>query len=348
MPYDLLVVGAGPAGSMVAQIVAKDNYKVLLIDKKSVIGEPVQCAEYVPALLSKEISIPAECIANEIKSLVLHAPNKKIYQFSAPGYILNRLLFDKWLAINAIKNGAELWLNTKFIKFTDGYAILQRQNTTVKIKAKIIVGADGPSSAVRKAINEKNEDYVIAYQQEFPLVNAMDYTDVYFDKRFFGGYAWLFPKRHSANVGLGIKLKSKSGSEVKKVFAFFVKNLIKEKKIFSHPITTTNGLIPVGGPIKSVKKNIILVGDAAGQTHPITGAGISQAIICGKLAAQAIIKTLKSKDANDLSYYESAWNNLYYDELKRAVQRRKLMESEWNNLEKIFKKCWVSFAEYYE
>ncbi len=348
MPYDLLVVGAGPAGSMVSQIVAKENYKVLLIDRKSAIGEPVQCAEYVPALLSKEISIPAECIANEIKSLILHAPNKKIYQFSAPGYILNRVLFDKWLAINAIKNGAHLWLNTKFIKITDGCAILQRQNTTVKIKAKIIVGADGPSSAVRRAINENYRDYVIAYQQEFPLVNVMNYTEVYFDKRFFGGYAWLFPKRHSANVGLGIRLKNKSGSELKELFALFVENLKREKKIHPNPIATTNGLIPVGGPIKSLNKNVILVGDAAGQTHPITGAGISQAIICGKLAAQAIIKTLKSKIANDLSYYESAWHNLYYDELKRAVQRRKLMESEWNRFEKIFKKCWVSFAEYYE
>lgn len=348
MLYDLLVVGAGPAGSMVAQIVAKENYKVLFIDRKCVIGEPVQCAEYVPALLSKEISIPDECIANNIKTLTLYSPDKKIFQFSAPGYILNRVLFDKWLAINAIKNGAELWLNTKFIKFTDGYAILQRQNATVKIKAKIIVGADGPSSAVRRAINEKYEDYVIAYQQEYPLVNAMDYTGVYFDKRFFGGYGWLFPKRHSANVGLGIRLKSKSGSELKEIFRLYVKNLVKEKKIFSHPIATTNGLIPVGGPIRSVKKNIILVGDAAGQTHPITGAGISQAIVCGKLAAQAIIKTLKSKNLDDLSYYESKWHNLYYDELKRAVQRRKLMESKWNNFEKFFKKCWVSFAEYYE
>lgn len=348
MPYDLLIVGAGPAGSTVAQIVAKNNYKVLIIDRKSVIGEPVQCAEYIPALLSKAISIPTECIANNIKKLILYTPDKKIFQFSAPGYVLNRVLFDKWRAINAIKNGAELWLNTKFIKLTDGDAFLQRPNGIVKIKAKIIVGADGPQSAVSRAINKKYEGYVIAFQQEFPLVRPMDFTEIYFDKKFFGGYAWFFPKCYSANVGLGIRLKHNCGSELKELFTSLVKKLVRQKKIFSSPVATTTGLIPVAGPVKSVEKNIVLVGDAAGQTHPITGAGITQAIICGKIAALAIIKTLKSKNLNDLSYYESEWHKLYYDELKRAVERRRLMESNWNNFENFFKKCWVSFAEYYE
>lgn len=349
MYYDLLVVGAGPAGSTVAQVVAKNNYKVLFIDKKSVIGEPVQCAEYVPALLSKEINIPAECIANSIKTLTLYPPaDKKVFQFSAPGYILNRVLFDKWLAINAIKNGAELWLDTEFKRLVDGYAIMHKKNSTLKIKAKIIVGADGPSSSVNKVINKGYEGYVIAYQKEYPLVNPSDSTEVYFDSKLFGGYAWFFPKRHSANIGLGIRLTRGCGVRLKELLESFVKKLIRQRKIYSSPISRTTGLIPVAGPVKSVKGNILLVGDACGQTHPITGAGITQAIICGKIAAQAIIRALKNKNLDELNHYESKWHNLYYNELKRAVKRRRLMESKWNEFGKILKRCWVSFPEYYE
>lgn len=347
MHYDLLVVGAGPAGSMVAQIVARANYRVLLIDRKRVIGQPLQCAEYVPALLSREIELPADSVAICIKYSILHTPDRKCFQFVAPGYILNRVLFDKWLSINALKDGAELWLNTKFMRFTNGYAILQKENVIVKIKAKIIVGADGPLSTVCRIINKKYEGYVIGFQQEFPLVRPTDFTEIYFDKRFFGGYAWFFPKRYSANVGLGIRLKHNCAPELKELFTLFVKKLVRQKKILPSPVATITGLIPVAGPVKSVEENFVLVGDAAGQTHPITGAGISQAIICGKLAGRAIINALRTGNMRELHHYECEWHKLYYDELKRAVEKRKMMELKWNSLEKYFKKYWVSFPQYY-
>jgi len=347
MHYDVLIIGAGPAGSTVAWNVAKENYRVLLVDKKKVVGEPVQCAEYVPALLCKEIALPSECIANSIRYLTLFAPDKRKYRIAAPGYIVSRSYFDKWLAINAIQNGAELWLNTRFIKFSKHYAILQKQNKIIKIKAKIVVGADGPSSKVNRSINKRYNGYVLGYQQEHPLVRPMDTTEVYFDKRFYGGYAWLFPKRDSANVGLGIKLRSGGNADIKRLLAYFVQKIVRQGKIFASPIATTMGLIPVSGPVNSVKENIVLVGDAAGQTHPITGAGISQAVICGRIAARAIIKALKNRDLKALNQYELEWHALFYDELKRASERRNLMEQNWNNLKKYFKRIWVSFPEYY-
>ncbi len=345
MEYDVLIVGAGPAGSTTGWHIAREKFGVLIIDKKKEVGMPVQCAEYIPALLSKEVSIPNDAIANEIKKLRIYSLDHRSYEFSAPGYILNRAIFDKYLTMNAVKAGANLWLKTKFLGIEKSKIILSRNGKIIEVKAKIIIGADGPNSHVSRLINKRYKYYVVAYQQELPLVEKMDCTEVYFDKQIFGGYAWLFPKMHSANVGLGVRIGQKI--KVKEIFQQFVDRLVKEKKVINTPLKTTTGLIPVGGPLYTVKNNIILVGDAAGQTHPITGAGISQAIICGKFAARSVTEALRNNDLHLLYTYEESWKHLYLAELNRAMKKRELLEKNWDRIKDILKDCWVSFPEYY-
>jgi len=345
MEFDVLIVGAGPAGSMTGWHIARAGFSALMIDKKKEVGVPVQCAEYIPALLSKEISIDDGAIANKIKGLRLYFPDNSTYKFCAPGYILNRSVFDKYLTLNAVKAGACLWLKTKFLGVENGKILLYKNGRLLAVDAKIIVGADGPNSRVSRLINQRYKDYVVAYQQELPLIEGMEYTEVYFDKNFFGGYAWLFPKKQSANVGVGVKTGYKI--KVRDLFHQFVERLVKEKKVFNTPIKTITGLIPVGGPVRTTGKNILLVGDAAGQTHPITGAGIAQAIVCGKFAAQAITDALRKNDLNLLQTYEEKWQDLYLRELNRAIEKRKKMEENWHKLNDILKECWVSFPQYY-
>lgn len=346
MDYDVLIVGAGPAGSMTAGIIARAGFSVLMIDRKLEIGVPVQCAEYIPALLVREVEIPFDTVAQRIKGLRVYFPDEASDEFSTPGYILNRALFDKYLALNAIKNGAHLWLKTRFIGIDGGKPLVRHNGKVLKINARIVVGADGPNSLVSRLVNPRYIGYVVAYQQELPLMGTTEYNEVYFDKEFFGGYAWLFPKNHRANVGVGVK--TGWGINPQKIFKYFVQKLAAKKKIIDTPLKVITGLIPVSGPVlNTVKDNIVLVGDAAGQTHPITGAGIPQAIICGKYAGESIVKALKNDDLKLLKIYEERWRNLYKDELERALEKRKLMEENWTKFESILKECWVSFPEYY-
>ncbi|MEO0123458.1 MAG: NAD(P)/FAD-dependent oxidoreductase [candidate division WOR-3 bacterium] len=345
MEYDVLIVGAGPAGATTGWHIARENFRVLMVDKKKEVGVPVQCAEYIPALLSKEITIPSDAIANEIKGLKIYFPDNRSYAFSAPGYILNRAIFDKYLTLNAVKAGARLWLKTKFLGIENDKILLSQNGRMIEIKAKIIIGADGPNSRVSRFINRRYKDYVVAYQQELPLIEKMEHTEVYFDEKFFGGYAWLFPKKQSANVGLGVRIGYKI--KVKELFIQFIERLVKDKKVLNTPLKTVTGLIPVGGPVQTIKNNILLVGDAAGQTHPITGAGISQAVLCAKFAADAVKKTLQKNDLNLLNIYGKEWQNIYLEELNRAIKKRELMEKNWNRITDILKECWVSFPEYY-
>lgn len=345
MEFDVLIVGAGPAGAMTACEIAQENLNVLMIDRKKEAGIPVQCAEYVPGLISREVSINHNAIASEIKKLMVYFPNKEIYEFSAPGYILNRSVFDRDLILKATKFGVWVWFRTKFLGIEDNKIWLLKDGKRLNVNARIIVGADGPGSRVSRLINRRYKGYVVAYQQELPLIEKMEHTEVYFDKKFFGGYAWLFPKKESANVGVGVKVGHKI--RLRDILNEFIERMVKQKKVLGYPLKTVTGLIPVNGPLNTVKDNILLVGDAAGQTHPITGAGIPQAIVCGKLAGQAIVSALKKDDLSLLLSYEENWRRIYFDELERAIKKRRKMETNWDRLDDILKECWVSFPEYY-
>jgi flavin-dependent dehydrogenase len=181
------------------------------------------------------------------------------------------------------------------------------------------------------------------------LSSHLDFTEVYFNQDFFGGYGWLFPKGKSANIGIGIKYDSNSklSKSLNNILNKFVKTLEKDGKVKNSPFFTTNGLIPVGGPLNTVKDNIMLVGDAAGQTHPITGGGILQAVICGKIAGKIAAQAIQKEDIEILIKYENEWRDIFGKWLERAEAKRQFLESNWNKLDKNIKKCWTIFKEYY-
>ena len=347
--YDILIIGAGPAGSSAAINATKNGAKVLLIDKKRFIGEPVQCAEFIPKLILNEIDISHDSIVQETKGMKTFLPNGEYVESSLPGFILNRSRFDKELAQKAVENGVEVRSNT-ICRLKKGNKIFIEENSKKEIIIpKVIIGADGPKSTVGKWIKNVNRDFVIGMQHSVPLISHLDYIEVYFDKEFFGGYGWMFPKDNSANVGIGIRYnpKSKTVISLDIILKKFLKILEKNGKIKNNPFLTSSGLIPVGGPLNTVKTNIMLVGDAAGQTNPITGGGIPQAIICGKIAGKIAAQAIQKEDFEILKQYETKWREIFGKPLERAKIKRQFLESNWDQLDNIIKKCWTAFREYY-
>jgi geranylgeranyl reductase family protein len=347
---DILIVGAGPAGSSAALYAAKYGAKVLMIDKKIFIGEPVQCAEFIPKLILNEINVSHDSIVQGTKGMRTYLPNGENIESCLPGYIINRSIFDKELANNAEDNGAEVRNNTICYSKRGKKIYIKENGKKEIIIPKVIIGADGPKSTVGKWINSVNRDFIMGIQHSVPLVSPLDFTEVYFNQDYFGGYGWLFPKDNSANVGIGIRscLKNKTSKSPDIILKKFIKTLEKNGKIKNSPFLTTMGLIPVGGPLNTVKNNIMLVGDAAGQTHPITGGGISQAIICGKIAGKIAAQAVQKEDVDMLNEYENEWREIFGKLLERAKVKREFLESNWDQLDKIIKKCWTVFREYHE
>ncbi|MGB9860635.1 MAG: FAD-dependent monooxygenase, partial [Moorellaceae bacterium] len=208
--YDVIVVGAGPAGSAAARVAAAAGLKVLILERKARPGFPVQCAEYVPVLMDLEVEIPGEAVAQRVEGMEARFPEGTTLAVHAPGFLLRREVFDYALALQAVAAGAELWTSTCVLNWTEKGLIVRREGSLLTLKARVIVGADGPRSVVARAAGYRPHRLAVAYQVEVELPESMRVTQVYFDPAFFGGYAWVFPKGLTANVGVGV---TRSGTD---------------------------------------------------------------------------------------------------------------------------------------
>lgn len=343
---DVLVIGGGPSGSTAARFAARKGIKVILLEKRKELGVPVQCAGYVPWQITQEVELPEAVISQRVYSMRTYISDGEVIKTKANGFIIHRDLFDKALIKEAIKEGTELLLDVKAIGYEDG---LVWTNKGLKIKARVIIGADGPHSTVGKWIGQSNTDFIHTAQYQMKLSNELSSTEVYFRRDIPGGYGWVFPKGKTANVGCGVCLKF----GVKPITALhsFVEYLQGEGIIEPPVLDRTGGAIPVSGLINRLHlNNMLLVGDAGGMAHPITGAGVLNAVLAGKIAGEVAAKAVLKNNLDILTEYEEECRMLLDEPLMKARQKRKAMETHWNDgnkeLTKALRSSWIAFEEY--
>ena len=322
--YQVAIIGGGPAGLMTAIAAAQEGAEsVLLIERKRQWGVPVQCAEYVPKLITRIIEVPSDAVANRINDLALFLEGEQIGSVRAPGFILHRQLFEQELARKAKELGVECLLGARVAEVGEGRLTTLIGADPKEIRAEIIVGADGPHSILREQIDPAPPDLARGLQYTLPLSRASNAAEVHFSPRYGAGYAWCFPKGEVANVGLALDPDRLAG-ELRALLDEFTSFLKKEKTIAdAKPLRTSGGLIPISGPAAvTVKDNVLLVGDAAGQTNSLTGAGIYTALACGRLAGKAVAKALRDGNLSRLQTYETVWRDLFERFLSDALSAR--------------------------
>jgi flavin-dependent dehydrogenase len=280
--------------------------------------------------------------------MITHLADRAIKETATPGFIINRDVFDQTLAKSACDNGAQILLSAKAISRNGTEVIIKTKDSGfITVSAKVIIGADGPLSTVGKWIGCVNQNLIAAVQVRVSLKHRLESAEIYFDADCYGGYAWLFPKDKVANLGLGMKKKNNAPLPFRQLLDRLISRRASEGKIIKESSGLITGWIPVGPLPKIVHKNIILAGDAAGHTHPITGAGIFSAVTCGHLAGKWAARAIDRQDLTVLHEYEKECFELFGDTLKRAAARRQLLEQNWDQLDKILKFCWIAFKEYY-
>ncbi len=341
--YDVIVVGAGPGGSITAKIAASGGLEVLLIEKRQEIGDPVRCAEGVGKdALKKHIEPDNKWISSEIKGSKIFSPDGTEIKMSEDassgmkvGYVLERKVFDRALAQEAAMAGAEVMVKTRATgllrsngKVTGIKAMYMGE--THNINADIVIGADGIESKVGRwgGIDTSLRPNDIETGAQFLVSNIEpgDYNLFYLGDNYApGGYLWVFPKgKHIANVGLGI-LGSKSGN-VRAISRLhrYIETYMPKGKIVEMVV----GGVPVSGPIKqTVADGLMLVGDAARQSDPLTGGGITNAMDAGKMAAEVCIKANENGDysVRTLKEYEDKWRSTIGKELSKSLQVKNLL-----------------------
>ena len=343
---DVLVVGAGPAGCTAARIAAGKGARVLLVEKRPVIGLPVQCAEYVPIQIIDYVPLPERCIGQRIRKLHTHLPDGTTVETPAAGYVLDRAFFDKAQAVAARRAGVEMWTGARVTEQTDEGILVRRGGREVEVVCCVVVGADGPRSTVGGWIGQANEAFIDALQVELVLSEMVEATQVYFDSVYRGGYGWLFPKGETANVGVGVS-RALGGDPQQALDHLLVRLGIGSGDV----VGRTGGPVPSGGPVDSIREgNTLLVGDAAGHTHAVTGAGIFSAVVGGTLAGQAVGRAIETDDLSVLSEYESEWGAFLGGPLRHAVGKRQYLDLHWSDdpgeLSDVIRETWIAFKAY--
>jgi digeranylgeranylglycerophospholipid reductase len=343
---DVLVVGAGPAGSAAARAAAQGGATVLLVERRVRIGLPVQCAEYVPTQIVQYVSLPERCIAQRIESLRTYLPDGERVETRAAGYVIDRALFDKALVVAAHRAGARVWTGTRAVERTELGVLVRRAGAAIEVPCRVLIGADGPRSTVGRWVGRQNRAYIDARQVEVVLGTPCASTEVYFDPAYRGGYGWLFPKGDTANVGVGVSRQM--GGDPRTA----LDHLLERLQIGQDAVVgRTGGLVPSGGEVGPLRaEHVLLVGDAAGHTHPVTGAGVAAAVIGGTLAGQAAAGAIRTGDLSVLDAYDREWSSYMRRPLAHALAKRRDLDRRWSDdpeaLSGAVRDTWIAFRAY--
>ncbi len=341
--YDVVVVGAGPGGSSTAKTLAEMGYSVLLLEKRQEIGAPKRCGEGLTmntvAILGE---IPRNCIAQKIEGATLYSPdgNHALVDLGAEGgYVVERKVFDKWLAYRASRAGATIRAHAEVTdvlregsRITGVKALIGGEEKK-EIRARVVVAADGVESTIaRKAgLDTTNKLVNVDSGYQYEMSNLKLETDrriiLYFGNEIAPrGYLWIFPKGHDvANVGIGTAMCEKPAKHYLDSFIAGHPEIFGQASI----IEANSGGIPVGGFLEDmVLDGFMVVGDAAHQVNPIHGGGMKEATIAGEMAAKVIDRAIKDNDlsAKKLSEYNRLWWKERGNKLKKVEKLRQVVE----------------------
>lgn len=347
---DVLVLGLGPAGASAAAEAARRGCKVIAADRKREPGRPVQCAEFVPFMIGMDVGDLARSARQRIHAMATFveddAPDMKE---NFPGHMLDRAEFDAALVGEASRAGAQCRFGVSVRRLGGGGRVELSDGRA--IRARVIVGAEGPRSLAGRAIGRVNTELVETRQITVSLRQAHSATDIFLSAGMPGGYGWLFPKRAVANLGAGVH--PAHASRLKQIVARLHAGLIEEGRVGREILALTGGAIPVGGMLKPRgmlgDTAVLLAGDAAGLTNPVTGAGIAAAVHSGRLAGEAAAGHVAG-DPSAAQSYEEELETVFKPALERAARRRTELAAACRAGtpgKQALRRGWIAYPEYW-
>ena len=343
--FDIIIVGAGPGGSIAAKTAAEKGYTTLLLEKESLenSGRYKACGGALAWELVEEIKYPQEKIARVIESLELHHIDGEIYSKKGKGAVVWRSVFDKHLTDMAILSNAKCYDAEPLTGIKQENQLYRIQTPKGVYQTKYIIAADGVNSPTLTQLNWSKfapKDLVLTITHEMQTIPRKIAATLGDDKvhLFFGvdrlikmGYAWLFPKADTITMGWGNRLDliTNTKQEFQRFARLpFVRNALVDStsKIFKPH------LIPVGIRSQLYNQNVFAVGDAAGMVDPISGKGIPYAMLSGQIAIETIHKAEQKGTLDKLNaIYERNLNGKFLSVLKaKQMMREKIFANDTN------------------
>jgi len=334
--YDVVVIGAGPAGSIAARTCAQAGLRVLLAEKRQEIGSPVRCAEAAgKETMAEFIALDDKWIAAEVDHFSLTNSIGDTIHFPPleTTLVLERKIFDRELAHAAAQAGADVIVKARAAGFIKNGAGLEGVQLVVQgqpheVQCKIVIGADGTEAQSTRwaglKSNPQLRDYYSAAQYLLTNVNVDQNVCQYHLGWSIApaGYAWVFPKGHNtANVGLVIAVDPKQTRSAIDCLNDFVAARFPQSAILSQVV----GGIPISNVLPEMTADgYLAVGDAAHQSDPLTAGGITNGMHGGLFAAQTAIEALRARDTSRkfLKKYEKRWDDQFGADYRRLYRLR--------------------------
>ena len=315
--YDVVIAGGSISGLISAREIAKKGYSVLVLEEGFEVGTPDHCGGLVSksALHDLGVEPTQKTFDSMINSALIFSPNGKQFEIDSKKQevvVVNRRELDKQVALQAQQSGAEIRVKTSFKEKTK-----RGVRTSIdEIGCKILVDCRG----VGALINNQRDGILLSAQYEvYADWITEGKVEVYFDQiKYPGFFAWIIPS------GKGVGKVGIAGREINasNIMEQFLRNKGKYstvRKIFA-PIW-------IKGPIKDfVSGDVVIAGDAAGQSKPTTAGGIYSCAMGGLLAGNAITKYLETNEHSQLQQYQKFWHDKFGKEFEKQRLARKILE----------------------
>ncbi len=335
---DVAVVGAGPAGSRTARLLAEAGLRVAVLEEHPEVGRPVQCAGLLSERVSQELGGEL-AVLNRVSGARIHSPSGHVLSFDAGrprAMVVDRAAFDQAMARQAIDAGAQIHMESRVVEVRaspSGCSLMVRDRSTAgnpveELVCRAIVGADGPSSLVRRSVGlsrprHKLIGYQVAFATKVPI--STDQVDLFSGRDVAPGFfAWVVPQgEHAGLVGLA---SEPGGMPPKARLEAFMDSgalgsVLPEIQVTAHHA----GAIPLGPVHRPVADRVVLVGDAAAQAKATSGGGVYPGLVAARHAAATLVRAHEEGDlsARNLMAYTRAFDEEVGAELARAARLRR-------------------------
>ncbi len=333
---DVLVVGAGPAGSTAAFFLAQRGHDVLVVEEHPRIGYPVQCAGLVSQRVL-DLAGTHGMVRTAVHGASVFSPSFKSIDFKAAeprAYVIDRAGLDIALAERAAAAGARIEVATSFLRLerapNGGVDVrLRGESGDERVHhTQLVVGADGVSSAVARAFRLRRPVEILpAFEAEFPSSPGdADQVEVYLSNQLAPGlFGWWIPDgAGGARVGVAVR----AGSVTARAYYDRLVHRLESRfgKPLPKPVNYLVSGIPIGVLPRTFGPRVVLVGDSAAQVKPLSGGGIFVGMRCAEIAADVLQEVLRSGDFSTtaIGRYETLWKAEFGDEFSQAHYLRRL------------------------